>query len=363
MLILAFSFGYFFAIKEIRDLYFDQQKAKVLGSIVTKTEKSQIINSYSRPSLAAKELGNYSWDVPTENLPFIGNAPKPGTHENASINSFNMRNAKDPVIPKPKSNVRIILIGGSTAYSSGAPSQKKTIGGILEAKINASKNLNNNLNYEVFTLASPGWTSTHERIIVENRLLDLDPDIVISLSGNNDCHWSALGNNIFWFRTYADTFSWEVIKTAYSNSFLPEKKELIIPADNKIRPEIVTNRLIRNLKLISHALSYINCEYYFFLQPTLIVTDKELNQYEASRINEDWKSYFNECYYLFDQNINSIESKNLKYFNASSVFDSLGADNQVFLDMYHFGDKGNLIIANYIFEKIFESLKRNKLRL
>ena len=85
-----------------------------------------------------------------------------------------------------------------------------------------------------------------------------------------------------------------------------------------------------------------------------------MNQYEASRINKDWEAYFKECYYLFDQRIASIGLKNLKYFDASSVFDDLAAENQVFLDMYHFGDKGNLIIANYIFEKIFESLKLKK---
>ena len=120
------------------------------------------------------------------------------------------------------------MIGGSTAYSSGAPSQNKTIGSLLEKLLIDKTHSDSSLEYEVFTLASPSWSTTHERIIVENRLLDLEPDLVISLSGNNDCHWGALGGNTLWFRNYADDYNFELRKILFQKSLSKPKKAEVI---------------------------------------------------------------------------------------------------------------------------------------
>ena len=68
-----------------------------------------------------------------------------------------------------------------------------------------------NKNYEVFTMATPAWASTHERIMIENRLSDLEPDLVVSLSGNNDVHWGAKNRNVLWFRAYHDEFYFDLL--------------------------------------------------------------------------------------------------------------------------------------------------------
>jgi len=104
-------------------------------------------------------------------------------------------------MPKPPTTYGIFFTGGSVAYGSGAPSQDKTIGQYLENLLNLEITPVSHLRYEVFTLASPAWTSTHERIVIENRLSELDPDMVISFSGSNDVHCAGAGRDVFWFRT------------------------------------------------------------------------------------------------------------------------------------------------------------------
>jgi hypothetical protein len=360
ILVCCFCMGYYFAVMDIRNVHHEYSVGSSMGLLLTETEKLKIVQSYSNPEEAKTELDTYSWDVPTVVTPFVGSAPKPGIHQNAVINSFQMRNENDPKSPKPKNRFRIILIGGSTAYSSGAPSQNKTIGSLLEKLLIDKTHSDSSLEYEVFTLASPSWSTTHERIIVENRLLDLEPDLVISLSGNNDCHWGALGGNTLWFRNYADDYNFELRKILFQKSFLPTEKDIVIPEKNKVDPEIVSDRLTYNVKLSSYALSLMNCNYFFILQPTLAVSKKQLNDFESSRINEDWKEYFNKCYKLINEKLSVISIQNYKYFNATKVFDDLGANNQIFLDMYHFGDKGNEIISNYIYCQIDDWVDKDK---
>lgn len=86
--------------------------------------------------------------------PFVGSAPVPGEQDNAAINKLQFRSKKEVVTPKPSGVYRIFLTGGSTAYSSGAPSEDRTIGAYLERKLN-EKLGQNGKTVEVFTVANP----------------------------------------------------------------------------------------------------------------------------------------------------------------------------------------------------------------
>ena len=119
---------------------------------------------------------------------------------------FPLRSEEKLILPKPSNIHRIFITGGSTAFSSGAPSQDRTIAAYLNRLLSINLTPLTNINYEVFTMATPAWASTHERIMIENRLSDLEPDLVVSLSGNNDVHWEAKNRNVMWFRAYQDEF-------------------------------------------------------------------------------------------------------------------------------------------------------------
>lgn len=176
------------------------------GVLAVTPLKDEQRNHYARAyTSSALDIGSISWSVPNQPTPFVGTAPSPGQHQNAHINSWQMRNSEELQMPKPEGVYRIFLTGGSTAYGSGAPSQEQTIGSLLNDLLN--KNLSKlGLRYEVFTFANPAWASTQERIAIENYLSELQPDLVISLSGNNDVFWADAGRNVLWFSAFSDDY-------------------------------------------------------------------------------------------------------------------------------------------------------------
>ena len=119
------------------------------------------------------------------NCPYAGTAPE-------MLLSIGAVRYKKKSTPKPDNTFRICITGGSTAFGSGAPSQDRTIAGYLGRILSQELTPVTKLNYEVVNAANPAWASTHERILIENKISELDPDMIISFSGNNDVHWGNL---------------------------------------------------------------------------------------------------------------------------------------------------------------------------
>ncbi|MDP2105839.1 MAG: hypothetical protein Q8J76_07580, partial [Desulfobulbaceae bacterium] len=137
------------------------QKKQTLGNHLTEDEKKDVIQAYYQEGQNANALDNYSWMPLCLLTPFLGDAPAPGQQNNAQINSMQFRSSREVEIPKPDGLFRIFLTGGSTAYGSGSPSNNRTIAGYLEKKLAANFRSKIKKNIEVFTMASPAWTSTH----------------------------------------------------------------------------------------------------------------------------------------------------------------------------------------------------------
>lgn len=314
-------------------------------------QRSKFHTAYSDASVNPDVI---SWSVPNQLTPFVGTAPSPGQHHNAHINSWQMRSQKELALPKPDNVYRIFLTGGSTAYGSGAPSQEKTIGSILETLLNKGESSH----YEVFTFANPAWSSTHERIGIENYLSELQPDLVISLSGNNDVFWADAGRNVLWFSTFADDYYAILANDALKISGRKEIPALshAAPAAEKISPETVAYRLEKNIRLGALSLERAKVNWVFFLQPTLSVTQKQLSHRESAFLTSS-KDYYQACYLSIRSTLAQIDLKNFKFVDISGVFDRSDAQNDIFLDQFHFGDKGNALIAQAIHAELTKVLK------
>jgi hypothetical protein len=318
-----------------------------LGSLLNDEQKKRIIPVYHEGDKVLKQIDNISWAVPNTPTPFVGTAPMPGQHGVAHINMMQFRAKKEIEIPKPKDAFRIFITGGSTAYGSGAPSEERTIAGYLNKIISNRLSPLIKKRYEVFTMANPAWASTHERIVIENKLSELEPDMTISLSGNNDVHWGRLGRNVLWFRSYDDEFYLNLIRKVYKLTNQPDIPEITHIEPAEIPPHLVVERLVKNVKLSSFVLSQEDINYIFVLQPTLAVTRKRLTKREQELLRD--QDYFRECYAQIDIALKNLNGKNYQYVNLSHIFDSMDDHEDVFLDSYHFGDKGNELIAENIF--------------
>ena len=163
----------------------------------SKLNAADILPSYETPVKAA-DLDTFCYDIPKVPTSFVGSAPWPGHFGNATINSQQFRYDRDiGVFPKPADVYRIFLTGGSVAFGGGAPSNSTAISGFLEKILNDSLAATLGKKIEVVNAACPAWASTQERIWIEQRLSEMQPDMIISFSGNNDAHWGSAGADLY----------------------------------------------------------------------------------------------------------------------------------------------------------------------
>jgi hypothetical protein len=355
---LGFVAGRYQVTRTLRRQIADSLGSDTLGRMLTKNEKGSYALAYEDPAAAAREMDHYTYSIPNVPTPFLGTGPEPGWHENAFINSMQFRSTKEVAMPKPPGVYRIFLTGGSTAFGSGAPSQDRIIGQYLENFFNVEVTPSTHLRYEVFTLANPAWTSTHERIAIENRLSELAPDMVISFSGNNDVHWAGAGRDIFWVRTYGDQHYWDLLNTARKLGGFQPMKDLLGTAA-PVSPAFVGERLEKNVRLSAIALAMKDANYVFVLQPTIALTSKPLSAREQkmrARLLPPALENFSKSYQEMKSHLSSIHADRFFYLDQSDAFVGLTASDEIFLDSYHFGDRGNAIVARKIADGIRSTL-------
>ncbi|MGA2032299.1 MAG: SGNH/GDSL hydrolase family protein [Thermoguttaceae bacterium] len=297
--------------------------------------------------------------------PFVNSGCSPGVSDkdNVTINAQQCRAKTDVVIPKPPGVFRIFFIGGSAAYGTCSPSDDRIIGAYLERFLNAQSPSRSRVRFEVLTFATPAWTSTHERIVVENRLVDLAPDLVISYSGSNDIHFGFHGTNVFWMWTQYDQFALAQYNRLRELCQRPCQRDVSL---TEARPpaEELARRVYRNVYLSRCALSLSRVPYLYILQPNLMVSKKCLTEREqAITRGADWsmgripgvEEYYRKAYREISDILSPLVSDNTpgsRFYFASfaSVFDDVTQD--IFIDNVHYGDRGNEKVASAVLDKI-----------
>lgn len=313
-------------------------------------DRAGFASAYDDPAAVLAAMDRLGWSVPNMPTPFVGTMPVPGTWTTATISHRQFRRVGELAVPKPPGIVRIFLTGGSTAFGVGAPSDAETIPGFLEGFLNAELAPRTGLRYEVVNAANPAWLSTHERILIENRLSELEPDLVISFTGVNDAHFGFLGNDAFWMRTYAETHFLRLVETLYRDTIgrtFPRTGEGGTP----VEPEDVARRLRKNVVLAAHALAPTGATYLVCLQPALPVTKKALTARERGHLEREIlgkgvSDYFRRCYACYRELLPPTPAEpNVRLADLTDALDDESAESEVFLDSYHFGNRGNRILA------------------
>jgi len=341
------------AISGLKALVKGRAEASSPGQLLkTPEQRRGAAQAYLDVEAAERSFGRYAWDVPVTALPFVGFASTPSTSPHLGVNRHHFRASREVETPKPAGRFRIFLTGGSAAFGAGAPDFAHSIGGFLETILRRKLP-----GVEVFTVASPAWAGVHERIMVENRLFALEPDLIVSCSGNNDPHWAWNGKDILWFRTYAETHFWKLLNKAYELAGSRPMAETLAEKKPVEDAEAVSRLVRHNVSLSLRALKPLATPYVYFLQPTMPVSKKKLSAREKERFAV-WHpaqiAYFRDCYRHFRRDLTDLAQAEpgFTFVDMSTLFDDKTASDELFLDAYHFGDKGYRAIAEKMAERL-----------
>jgi len=351
----AAALGYAVAVYPIRQKVNLFRQTETVGTLITDAEgRGALLGAYEKSSgLDTAAFDDVLWSVRTVMTPFVGFAPAPGTQHNAYIDARQFRGRSVLTVPKPPNVTRIFLIGASVAFGAGATSDERTIGGYLQTLLD-QRPPEPDRRYEVFTFASPGWSSTHERIAIENRISELEPDLVVTLTGVADCVLSRLGRNVLWSFSFNDHHYWELLNVALERSGFEAMVNVQDSSPQRVPPQTVATRLEKNVRLASAALSLENARLHVFLQPGIPTTAKALSSRERGlRDSFDGVAYHQECYRHIRETLGVAElPANSAFTDLTAVFDGIPETQEVFLDRFHVGDHGNRAIAKAIVDSI-----------
>jgi lysophospholipase L1-like esterase len=309
-----------------------------------------------------KRLSEVASLPPYQPAPFIGHIARQFSSDNLHINALGFRDRREHLERKDDRTVRIFVTGGSTAWGVGASSDEQTISGRLEQKLNARLSSRTSYRYEVINTAFPAWSTTQEKILIEQRLVDLHPDVILMFSGNNDIHWALNDRDIRWFFSLDQNYFMllnEMYKIAGHDDWI-----VAFPrAGRRIECSEVAEIAERNVGEAVYAAARVNAQLFFVLQPNIVSTTKHLTLYEQRLLQGQDKPYWDRCYQTLRETLARIKAKNYRFLDLSRSFGMLSDSTELFIDAYHITDLGNQLVAKEMAEQIgWETLVPNDAR-
>jgi len=349
------------AVEQIEQSRQNQTVAGAFALCLSPDRTAEALDGLDRCYYSPPDFERVTWvsrEVPT---PFVGFAPAPGRLVSGFINDMQFRYAREIEVPKPKDVCRIFVTGASTAFGTGASSNDTTIAGYLEAYLNEALRPRG-VRCEVITAAAGAWGSTHERILIENRLVELEPDIVISFSGHNDVFWSVLGQNLLWFRAFQDNYFLVLLNTVLAANLAEEFPNRDLGARVPVSPSLTAERIARNVACAHHALATVGADYVFALQPVMEVSEKVRTPREERAANAvsslNWFIEMRDYYQEIRRTLQALERPGFSFVDATTSFDACDGNIDIFIDTAHFGDRGNDLVAQNLLGPILGRIEK-----
>jgi hypothetical protein len=320
----------------------------------TPAEFEHVRQCYDHPE--SINLDDISWNLLSRPAPFVGNLPQPGEQAEGPFNKAQLRDARELIPIKPEGVYRVFVTGGSFAYGVGASDWTLAIPPLLESAANAGKERPDRT-IEVWNAAVPAWASTHERIRIENHLSEWQPDLVVMLTGTNECHWAFGGLNILDLRTYSQDEYFTLTNFAMRIGGV-EPHPLLPPWHEAYEPlpaATVAKRFVKNVRLAALALEPFGAELVVALQPSLSPQTKPLDAIESLWYERDKAQvdYFDQCFEAMAPALDTLAADGPANFHWISLRDAFAdRPDAIYTDLYHIGDKGNRIVARLLADRL-----------
>jgi lysophospholipase L1-like esterase len=295
--------------------------------------------------------------------PYVEFAPR-ANYRSATVNT-NERGFRGHAVqsPKPSGRVRIVVLGGSAAFGSGASSDAATFPARLEAALRARSQRD----VEVVNAGAPAYVSGQELARLTFEVLDLEPNVVIVYNGFNDLNSPLLFDSR---PGYPSNFSW-LERTAQFNSFrrllayriqlgvhesglgfwarrvagVRDGVLLTAPAADADILETYRRNLERMVVLLQARGVRVVCVF----QPTLLAKRRRTAAEEevVAYMERRHPGYARRFVALLPGAVEAMRrvtsARGVAFVDLSSVFDD--AAETIFFDTAHVTDRGNALIA------------------
>lgn len=314
--------------------------------------------------LTAKELQDYASATQFRLEPYTVFGLKPNfKSDTVNVNSLGLRGRE--IEKKGENTYRIIVLGGSAVFGGEVQNDNLTFCAVLEKELNNSKKLNNK-NIEVVNAGVPAYMSMQELILLENKLLDLKPDMVIVFDGYNDVITSLKRdprpNHPWWFSEIE-----KVYYTSISKLFMEKRLKKYRPTKmllnwlenkkNKVENYQENHSAVeyygRNLNMICHLCESYGMNTVVVFQPVLFFK-KNITNNERKILEGDKTNYLKIAEKMCAKMRDAAEEKaalcGAQFIDGSSIFDDVKDD--MFIDEVHFNQNGHNLIGRALSAKI-----------
>ena len=278
-----------------------------------------------------------------------------------NINNEGFRGAEINVL-KNNNDYRIIMIGGSTVFGAGMPNDNLTIPYQLNKKFEEKYN-----NVEVINAGISSITSFEELYHFKEKLIHLEPNLVIIYDGANDVH-NKITIDPEIPNTDKDNLKMKDFQK-YLRSPVVMYRHVVLPIMNSEAvntlditdvsttdssnhnssqiPQLIASLWFDHINEFCQISNEKQIKSIVIIQPSLDQDKKSLSDYEYSIYKKN----------ILDKKIfDMLIQKSEKLTSCSGVYDFTNifenTDFSVYLDRVHLNESGNKIIANNIYEKI-----------
>ncbi|WP_268544146.1 SGNH/GDSL hydrolase family protein [Candidatus Nitrosotenuis cloacae] len=275
-----------------------------------------------------------------------------------SINSLGFRGPEMQFNKEPD-EYRIVLVGGSTTFGMGAPSDSSTIPAYLEDMLQDKFGTK----IKVINAGVIAAGSVEEAYYIKKELIQLRPDLIIVFDGYNDAFnikLSEINENVEYEKLEKRTFIERIGKKYFSELAFPNVIYQSIHDDMQIRylTEDVkkenTKKWINRWNEICHLGKETGFELLVTVQPMVGTSDRKLTPIEEEIHSKAKTQKIIEFLNALGESVDEIDcaSADLRH-----TFD--GVNEQVFFSAVHTGSFGNKIIAEKMYEKVLPIIMRD----
>jgi lysophospholipase L1-like esterase len=265
--------------------------------------------------------------------------------------------------PKPGGRRRIVVLGGSAVFGSGASSDAATFPALLQAVLHAR----GRREVEVVNAGAPAYVSGQELARLIYEIMDLEPDVVIVYDGFNDLNSPLLfdprpgyPSNFAWleqsvhFNSFRTLVAYRARLAVQSSGLgfwarrLRGARDGVVPSGPAVDADIIETYR-RNLDRMVSVMRARGIRAVCVFQPTLLARRQRTAAEDAvvaymERRHPGYTARFAGLQPRAVEAMRAVAAaRGVPFVDLSGLFD--GSTETIFIDTAHVTDRGNALIA------------------